>query len=112
MHRLHEDGHYRDVQERVLYNNILGAIAAARISSTRTRWSPTSSLSVAWVSVLRGQHSASPVGHQGPDVFHQFGQDVLYLSHFVDSDVTLPEVGGTELRIRQQTDTRGTAMSH
>ena len=58
MHRLHHDAHYVDVQERVLYNNILGAV---ELSGENFFYQNPLSLrnaavSVARLSVLRGQH--------------------------------------------------------
>ncbi len=105
MHRLRRDAHYRDVQERVLYNNVLGAIEL-------------SGENFYYQNPLESDHARYP-WHACPccvgniprvlfaikDLIYSLNpsRDELYLSHFVGSDVTIPAVGGASLRIRQET---------
>ena len=106
MHRLHRDAHYRDVQERVLYNNILGAIELSgenffyqnplTADNARYPWHAcpccVGNIPRALFGIKDLVYSLDPSGRE------------LYLSHFVASRATLPDVGGTSLRIRQETD--------
>jgi hypothetical protein len=105
MHRLRHDGHYRDVQERVLYNNILGALELSgenffyqnplQSSQARYPWHGCPCCVGNIPRVLLGikdvMYSADP------------GHGELYVNHFVDSEVEFPVMGGTPLRIRQET---------
>lgn len=105
MHRLHADGHYCDVQERALYNNILGSIELSGrkfyyqnpLDETRAR-SPwhvcpccVGNIPRALIGIKDQIYSVKPARTE------------LYLNHYVDSDAALPDVGGGALRIRQAT---------
>lgn len=105
MHRLHADGHYRDVQERALYNNILGAVELSGTNfyyqnpldekKARYPWHGcpccVGNIPRALFAIKDLMYSVNPARTE------------LYLSHFVDSEAVLPEVGGAPLRIQQAT---------
>lgn len=105
MHRLHADGHYRDVQERVLYNNLLGSVELTGenfyyqnpLDSDKARhpWHKcpccVGNIPRALLAIKDLIYSVNP------------SRTELYLSHFVDSEATLPDIGGAPLRIRQAT---------
>jgi DUF1680 family protein len=105
MHRLHANGHYRDVQERTLYNNILGAVELTGtnfyyqnpLDASRARYPwhgcpcCVGNIPRALLAIKDGIYSVNPPRTE------------LYLSHYVDSEATIPDVGGAALRIRQTT---------
>jgi DUF1680 family protein len=105
MHRLHQDAHYRDVQERVLYNNLLGSFELAGenfyyqnpLESNKARYPwhgcpcCVGNIPRALLAIKDLIYSVNPA------------RTDLYLSHFVDSVATLPGISGTSLRIRQET---------
>lgn len=106
MHRLHRDAHYRDVQERVLYNNILGALELSGenffyqnpLDSDKTRY-PWHGCPCCVGNIPRALLAIK-------DLIYSINRprNELYLSHFVDSEAIVPEVGGAPLRIRQETE--------
>jgi DUF1680 family protein len=105
MHRLHQDGHYRDLQERVLYNNVLGSV---ELAGERFYYQNP-------LAGDKARHS----WHRCPccvgniprallaikDLIYSVNRSrtELYLSHYVNSDMTLGMIGGSLLRIRQET---------
>jgi hypothetical protein len=105
LHRWHADGHYRDVQERALYNNILGAIELSGtnfyyqnpLNETKARYPwhvcpcCVGNVPRALLAIKDLLYSVNPERTE------------LYLSHYVDSEATLPNIGGVSLRIRQTT---------
>jgi DUF1680 family protein len=105
MHRLHPDGHYRDVQERLFYNNLLGSVEMGAekfyyqnpLESKKARYSwhkcpcCVGNIPRALFGIKDMIYSVNP------------RRTDLYMSHFVDSEATLSDIGGTQLRIRQQT---------
>lgn len=105
MHRLHRDGHYRDVQERVLYNNLLGAVELAGenfyyqnpLDSNKARY-PWHGCPCCVGNIPRALFAIK-------DLIYSLdpSRTELYLSHYVDCEATLPDVGGAALRIRQET---------
>ena len=105
MHRLHGDGHYRDVQERTLYNNLLGAVELSGtnfyyqnpLDETRARY-PWHGCPCCVGNIPRALFAIK-------DLMYSVNRarTELYLSHYVDSEATLPDVGGAALRIRQAT---------
>jgi hypothetical protein len=106
MHRLHQKAHYRDVQERVLYNNVLGALELTGenffyqnpLESDKARYPwhgcpcCVGNIPRALLAMKDLMYSINP------------SRDELYVSHFVDSEATIPAVGNTSLRIRQETE--------
>jgi uncharacterized protein len=105
MHRLHQDGHYRDVQERVLYNNILGSVELSGtnfyyqnpLASDKARY-PWHRCPCCVGNIPRALFAIK-------DLIYSVNpsRTELYLSHYVDSEAALPNVGGAALRVRQQT---------
>lgn len=105
MHRLHADGHYRDVQERVLYNNLLGAVELSGtnfyyqnpLDEKRSRY-PWHGCPCCVGNIPRALFAIKDLMYSV-----NAARTELYLSHYVDSEATLPDVGGAPLRIRQAT---------
>jgi uncharacterized protein len=105
MHRLHKDGHYRDVQERALYNNILGSVDLAGrkffyqnpLASDKPRHS--------WhrCPCCVGNIPRALLGIKDLIYSVDSSRTELYLSHYVDCEAAVQDVGGTNLRIRQET---------
>lgn len=105
MLRLHADGHYRDVQERALYNNVLGAVELSGtkfyyqnpLDEKRARYPwhvcpcCVGNIPRALFAIKDLIYSVNPARTE------------LYLSHYVESEAALLDVGGTTLRIRQTT---------
>jgi len=106
MHRLHGHGHYRDVQERVLYNNILGAIELTGenffyqnpLASDRARY--------AWHGCPCCVGNIPRALLALKDLMYALDaeRNELYISHFVDSEAAMTKPGGGRLRIQQETD--------
>lgn len=106
MHQLHRDAHYRDVQERVLYNNLLGAVELTGenffyqnpLASDKPRYPwhgcpcCVGNIPRALIAIKDLMYSTNAAG------------DTLYLSHFVDSEATIPSFAGVSLGIRQETE--------
>ena len=106
MHRIHKTGHYVDVQERVLYNNILGAIEL-------------SGENFYYQNPLVGDRPRYPwhgcpccVGNI-PRVLaalkdriysHDAASDTLYVNHYMACRATVAGIADGELRIEQRTE--------
>jgi len=105
MHRLRRNGHCLDVQERVLYNNVLGSIERSGVNFY-------------YQNPLRGEHARYPwhgcpccVGNiprtllaiKDLTYWLNAGKDTLYVGHFVAGECTLPNVAGGPLRVKQET---------
>lgn len=105
MHRLHTDAHYCDVQERALYNNVLGAVELSGknffyqnpLVSNKPRY-PWHACPCCVGNIPRTLIAIKDLMYSVNDK-----RDVLYLNHFVDSEGAIPGIGGAELRIRQET---------
>ncbi|MFO0926886.1 MAG: glycoside hydrolase family 127 protein [Gemmataceae bacterium] len=105
MHRLHGRGHYADVQERVLYNNVLGSVGQSGTvfyyqnpltgRTTRYPWHGcpccVGNISRALLAIKDLMYSVSA------------GRDTLFVNQFVDSDGEVANVAGTGVRLRQET---------
>ncbi len=106
MHRLHHDAHYCDVQERVLYNNLLGAVELSGenffyqnpLSSDKARY-PWHGCPCCVGNIPRALIAIKDLMYST-----NAARDVLYLSHFVDNEATIAKFAGGPLGIRQQTD--------
>ena len=106
MHRIHGRGSYVDVQERVLYNNILGAIELAGerffyqnpLSSHRRR--------DAWHGCPCCVGNIPRALLAIKDLLYAVSaeRDTLYVDHFVASEGTIAELAGSSLKIVQHTD--------
>jgi len=106
MHRIHRAGHYVDVQERVLYNNILGAVDLTGRNffyqnpptSHRARhpWHGcpccVGNIPRTLLTIKDRMYSLSPDG------------ETLYVNHFVAGEAMISNVAGTTVRIQQQTE--------
>jgi len=114
MTRMHHDAGHIDVQERSLYNNILGAI---ELSGERFFYqNPLAG----FYENPQGLETARYSWHECPccvgniprallglkDLIYAFdiGRSALYVHHFVAGEGTIAEVAGTSLRISQKTD--------
>jgi hypothetical protein len=105
MHRLHQDAHYRDVQERVLYNNLLGAVELSGenfyyqnpLASDKCRY-PWHGCPCCVGNIPRALIAIKDLMYSTND-----RRDTLYVSHFVDSEATIPNLAGASLDIRQET---------
>jgi uncharacterized protein len=106
MHRLHRDAHYQDVQERVLYNNLLGAIELTGenffyqnpLASDRARY-PWHGCPCCVGNIPRTLIAIKDLMYST-----NADRDTLYLNHFVDSQATIANLAGTSLGIRQETE--------
>ena len=105
MHRLHADGHYRDVQERVLYNNLLGSVELSGTNFYYQNPLTSNKARYAWhgCPCCVGNIPRSLIAIKDMIYSLNPARTELYLSHYVDSVAALPEVGGAPLRIRQAT---------
>ena len=114
MTRMHHDAGHIDVQERSLYNNILGAI---ELSGERFFYqNPLAG----FYENPQGLETARYSWHECPccvgniprallglkDLTYalDIGRSTLYVHHFVAGEGTIAEVAGTSLRISQKTD--------
>lgn len=105
MNRMGHGAHPVDVEERVLYNNVLGAIEMSGknffyqnpLASEKARhpWHGcpccVGNIPRALLGIKDRIYSGTP------------GGDTLFINHFVASDGTIPDIAGTPLRIRQET---------
>jgi DUF1680 family protein len=106
MHQIHHDAHYIDVQERALFNNILGAIDDGGenffyqnpliSNETRDPWHR--------VPCCVGNFPRSLIAIK--DLMYSLNatKDVLYVNHYVESRGTIPNVAGAALTIEQKTE--------
>jgi hypothetical protein len=105
MHRLHADAAFRDVQERVLYNNVLGSLERTGTNFyyqnpltsklPRTSWHAcpccVGNIPRALIAIKDQTYSVN-----GP-------RDALYVNHYVAGEGDAGPVGGGPLRIAQST---------
>ncbi len=106
MNRIHHHGECSDVQERVLYNNVLGAIELSGVNffyqnplgADRGRYS--------WhgCPCCVGNIPRALIAIK--DLLYALNaeKDTLLVNHFVASEGTVQDVAGTSLRVEQQTD--------
>ena len=105
MHRLHTDARFCDVQERVLYNNVLGAVALSGsnfyyqnpLDSKKARY-PWHGCPCCVGNIPRTLIAIKDLMYSIND-----RRNVLYLNHFVASEGTIPGIGGSALTVRQET---------
>ena len=106
MHRIHRSGHCADVQERVLYNNVLGAIELSGenfyyqnpLTGDRGRY-PWHGCPCCVGNIPRTLIAVKDLAYSLNDA-----TDTLYVNQFVACEGVIAEVAGTRLRIVQQTD--------
>lgn len=105
MHRMHHDAHYADVQERTLYNNLLGAIELSGenffyqnpLASNQSRY-PWHGCPCCVGNIPRALLAIK-------DLMYDLDRsgETLLVSHYVDSSGTIPDLAGTRVGIQQQT---------
>ncbi|MGB2819351.1 MAG: beta-L-arabinofuranosidase domain-containing protein, partial [Phycisphaerae bacterium] len=106
MNRIHHDGRYMDVQERVLYNNILGAIELSGenffyqnpLASDRARY-PWHGCPCCVGNIPRALIAIKDVTYA-----LNAERDTLFVNHFVAGEGTVADVAGTSLRVEQRTE--------
>lgn len=105
MHRLHTDAHYCDVQERALYNNVLGAVELSGTNFFYQNPLVSNQARYPWhgCPCCVGNIPRTLIAIKDLMCSLNSKRDVLYLNHFVDSEGTIPNVGGAALQIRQET---------
>jgi hypothetical protein len=106
MSRIHHHAHYFDVQERTLYNNLLGAIELSGenffyqnpLHSDKARYS--------WhgCPCCVGNIPRALLGIKDAMYAVDAEHTAVYVNHFVASEARLARIGNTALRIRQQTE--------
>jgi len=105
MHRIHHHAHPIDVQERALYNNILGAIELTGenffyqnpLAAEKARYS-WHSCPCCVGNIPRALLAIKDLIYAVNDK-----KDTLHVCHFVACEGTIADVGGTSLKITQQT---------
>jgi DUF1680 family protein len=105
MHRIHHKAHYHDVEERLLYNNVLGALELSGenffyqnpLASDEARY-PWHGCPCCVGNIPRTLLALKDLMYST-----NASKDTLYLNHFMDSEVVIPQIGGTRLRVRQET---------
>ena len=105
MHRLHTDAHYVDVQERVLFNNVLGAVELSGTNFYYQNPLVSNQARYPWhgCPCCVGNIPRTLIAIK--DLMYSVNKqrDTLYVNHFVDSDGAIPDIGGKSLCIRQET---------
>ncbi|MCY2991354.1 MAG: glycoside hydrolase family 127 protein [Planctomycetota bacterium] len=105
MHRLHANAHFCDVQERVLYNNVLGAVERSGTNFFYQNPLVSRLARYPWhgCPCCVGNIPRTLIAIK--DLMYSINakRDTLYVNHFVDSDSEIADVGGAALRIRQET---------
>ncbi|MEI7729372.1 MAG: beta-L-arabinofuranosidase domain-containing protein [Verrucomicrobiota bacterium] len=106
MHRLHASAPACDVQERVLYNNVLGSVAQG--GETFYYQNPLSSRLARYpwhgCPCCVGNIPRTLIAIKDLMYSVNAGRTVLYVNHYVDSDGEIPAVGkAASLRLRQAT---------
>lgn len=106
MHRIHKDGHYIDVQERVLYNNILGAIELSGENFYYQNPLVDDRARHAWHVCPCCVGNIPRALMAVKDLMYSLNtqRNTLYVNHFVASEAVIDDVAGTSLRIEQATD--------
>lgn len=105
MHRLHTDAHYVDVQERVLFNNVLGAVELSGTNFYYQNPLVSNQARYPWhgCPCCVGNIPRTLIAIK--DLMYSVNKqrDELYINHFVDSEGAIPNIGGAALRIQQET---------
>jgi len=105
MHRLHADAHYVDVQERALFNNVLGSVELSGTNFYYQNPLVSNQARYPWhgCPCCVGNIPRTLIAIKDLMYSVNSQRDALYVNHFVDSEGTIPAVGGATLRIRQET---------
>ena len=106
LNRMHHDAHHLDVQERTLYNHVLGAVELSGenffyqnpLASDRARYP--------WhgCPCCVGNIPRALLGIKDLTYAIDAERETLHVCHFVAGEGTIEDVAGTSLRIRQETD--------
>lgn len=106
MHRIHRDAHHMDVQERALYNNLLGAIELSGKNFFYQNPLHSDQARYAWhgCPCCVGNIPRALLAIKDQMYAKDPADDVLHVCHFVSSEGTVSDFAGTSLRIRQVTD--------
>ena len=105
MHRLHRGGHYRDVQERVLYNNLLGALELSGENFYYQNPLESDQARYPWhgCPCCVGNIPRALLGIKDAIYSVDAGGGELFVNHYVDCEATVPVAAAATLRIRQET---------
>lgn len=105
MHCRHADGHYVDVQERVLYNNVLGAVEQGGKNFFYQNPLTSNVARYPWHSCpcCVGNIPRTLIAIKDLMYSTDAGGKTLYINHFVESRGSLAAIGGTALQIQQET---------
>lgn len=106
MCRMHHDAHPIDVQERALYNNILGAMELSGVNFFYQNPLASEQSRYPWhgCPCCVGNIPRSLLGIKDQIYQLDASRQALYVNHYVASEGTIGEVAGTPLTIRQETD--------
>lgn len=106
MHQLYHDAHYRDVQERALYNTVLGALDLAGEKSFYQNPPASNKVRDAWhgCPCCVGNIPRALIAIKDLMYATNAARDELYLTHFVDSEGVIANVAGGTLILRQETE--------
>ncbi len=106
MHRLHHDAHYVDVQERVLYNNILGAVELSGENFFYQNPLASETQRYPWhgCPCCVGNIPRALIAIKDLMLARNAEHDALFVQHYVASEAVIDDVAGGSLRIEQQTE--------
>ncbi len=106
MNRLHRDAHYLDVQERLLYNNVLGAVELSGQKFYYQNPLASEAPRHAWHACpcCVGNIPRTLIAIKDQMVARNPEKDALFVQHYVASDAVIDDVAGGALRLQQQTD--------
>jgi len=106
MNRIHRDGRYVDVAERVLYNNVLGAIELTGENFFYQNPLASEGKRYPWhgCPCCVGNIPRALIAIKDRMYALDAERDTLFVNHFVASEGTIADVAGTSLRIQQQTE--------
>ena len=105
MHRLHAEAHYVDVQERVLFNNVLGAVELSGTNFFYQNPLVSNQARYPWhgCPCCVGNIPRTLIAIKDLMYSVNSKRDTLFINHFVDSECAVPVVGGAALGVRQET---------
>ena len=105
MHTLHADAHFRDVQERLLYNAVLGSIELTGTNFYYQNPLESDKSRYPWhgCPCCVGNIPRTLFGLKDAMYSTGIARREIYISHYADSEATIPDVAGAPLRIRQET---------
>jgi hypothetical protein len=106
MNRLHGHAHYLDVQERVLYNNVLGAIELAGEKFFYQNPLASETQRHAWhgCPCCVGNIPRTLIAIKDLMYARNTARNTLFIQHFVTSDAVIDDMAGKPLRIEQRTE--------